>query len=243
MSCSQERMAKLSNYQIEELVEKKGFKVVDASKYQNIKSDITIKCELGHMIITNMDSFRKVSFRCPECHGGKVSVSNSEKPPQKKGYRVIAFDNATEKMGVAIFDDGELVYYNLLKFGGNLDDRLVKISEVVSQVIIPAWKPDYLIFEDIQYQGNYYTYKTLAMLLGILRVAARKAQIKFEVIAVNTWRSHFQITGPRASCKTQAIKKVKVMYSIGATDDVAEAILLGRYAADQLNYKMVKRAF
>jgi len=221
-------MAKLSNYQIEELVEGKGFKVIDASKYQNINTDITIECDLGHKIITNMNSFRKSNFKCPECHGGKINVSNSEKPPQKKGYRVIAFDNATEKMGVSIFDDGELVYYNLLKFGGNLDDRLLRISEVVTQVVIAAWEPDYLIFEDIQYQGNYYTYKTLAMLLGILRVAARRANINFEIVVVNTWRSHFQITGTRASTKAQAIKKVKLMYNIDVTDDVAEAILLGR---------------
>lgn len=237
-------MGRLSKFQIEEILAKKNLKAIDISGYENLKSDITVECDMGHKFVSNLDTIRKAKFRCPSCHGGQMKVSNSAAVPQKKGQRIIAFDNATEKVGVSIFDDGVLVYYNLLKFSGSLDDRMVRIWEVFTQVVIPQWQPDYLIFEDIQYQGNYQTYKTLAMLQGILRVAAKKANIKFEIVYVNTWRSHFQIVEKnRAKAKAKSIAKVKDMYGLNANDDVAEAILLGKYAVDEIGYKMVKKAF
>lgn len=47
----------------------------------------------------------------------------------------------------------------------------------------------------------------------------------------------------RIQQKMQAIKKVKEMYNLDVNDDVAEAILLGKYAADCLKKEQTKKLF
>jgi Holliday junction resolvasome RuvABC endonuclease subunit len=98
--------------------------------------------------------------------------------------------------------------------------------------MIANWKPDYIVMEDIQYQNNYQTYKKLAMLLGVLTVAAKRAKLDYRIIPPVQWRSHYQITGKRDDVKQKAVQLVKTMYNIDVIDDVAEAILIGHYIAD-----------
>ena len=43
--------------------------------------------------------------------------------------------------------------------------------------------------------------------------------------------------------KAQAIEKIKQMYNIDVNDDVAEAILLGKYAVDAVRKVAVKKLF
>jgi Holliday junction resolvasome RuvABC endonuclease subunit len=223
-------MAKLSEEKVIDEIESKGFSVLELENYETIRSPILIKCQNNHILETNLFSFRKESFRCPKCDGGEVKFTAV--PPEKSGYRILALDNATEKMGISIYDNGKLVYYHLLTFSGNFDSRITKIFEVVTTVMISNWQPDYIVMEDIQYQNNYQTYKKLAMLLGVLTVAAKSAKIDYRIIAPVQWRSHYQITGKRDDIKAKAVKLVNTMYNINVIDDVAEAILIGHYIAD-----------
>jgi hypothetical protein len=128
-------MAKLTAEQIVKEITDKEFTPVDISKYTNVKSKIVVKCSAGHLIETDMTSFRKETFRCPICHGSEVKIPSNA--PKKKGYRIIALDNATQNMGLSIFDDGELVYYSLIKFSGPVfEDRLEKIFRTVIEIFI-----------------------------------------------------------------------------------------------------------
>lgn len=234
-------MAKLNEGQILQEIEGKGFKVLDISGYQNTKSTITVKCQNDHILETNMFSFRKESFRCPKCDGGDIELKAF--PPEKNGYRILALDNATENLGLSIYDNGKLVYYSLLVFKGNFDSRITKIFNIVSNTMIDNWKPDYIVFEDIQYQNNYQTYKKLAMLLGALVVAAKRSAIDYQIIPPVEWRSHYQITGKREDVKAKAVKLVKQMYNIDVIDDIAEAILIGHYVADERYIEQLEVAF
>ena len=56
--------------------------------------------------------------------------------PQKKGYRVIAFDQATERFGLSVYDDGELVFFNLYTFNGYVAERLAQIKNLVQNIVI-----------------------------------------------------------------------------------------------------------
>ena len=223
-------MAKLSEEKVIDEIESKGFSVLELESYETIRSPILIKCQNNHVLETNLFSFRKETFRCPKCDGGEIKITAL--PPEKTGYRILALDNATEKMGLSIYDNGKLVYYHLLVFSGNFDSRITKIFEVVTKVMIEGWKPDYIVMEDIQYQNNYQTYKKLAMLLGVLTVAAKSAKLDYRIIAPVQWRSHYQISGKREDIKAKAVKLVNTMYNIDVIDDVAEAILIGHYIAD-----------
>ena len=225
-------MSKLSEEKIKAELQGKNFTLIDASKYETLNSPIIIECNKGHQLEVSMNVFRKPSFTCPCCDKA-ISFINPKIVPEKKGYRVIAFDQATEKFGLSIWDGGELVFYHLFIFTGDLISRLVKIQKFISEIVIDAWKPDYIVFEDIQQQnGAVLTYKVLAMLLGVIQTTCAKKEIPFEVVFPNVWRKKIGTCGKtRREEKMLSIAVVKEKFNINVTDDVAEAILIGKYGS------------
>lgn len=99
-----------------------------------------------------------------------------------------------------------------------------------------------LVLEDIQQQVNVMVFKSLAMLLGNALVVAREAGVKTETVLSKVWRAHYMIPGrTRAEQKAGAIQKVKEMYGVTLGDDIAEAILMGKYAADVLTRQELRK--
>ena len=223
-------MAKLTHQQILEEVFSRGYELIDDSNYVNMASRIIIKCPQGHLIETCLNDFRKTSFTCPVCDKD-INFINPKTVPQKVGYRIIAFDQATEHFGLSIYEDGKLIFYSLYTFGGEMVSRLVKIKKFVENIVIKEWKPDIIIMEDIQYQQNgILTFKVLAMLLGILQELCCENEIKFEAVSPNVWRKYAGTNGKnRREEKLLSIAKVKEKFNINVSDDVAEAILIGYY--------------
>ena len=131
-------MARLTHDQIIAEINAAGYKLIDDSGYTSMQSRITIECPKGHLIETCLADFRKPSFNCPVCDKS-ISFINPKEVPNKNGaYRVIAFDQATEKFGLSIFDDGKLIFYRLFTFSGDLNSRLVKIKKLLETVILTA---------------------------------------------------------------------------------------------------------
>lgn len=91
----------LKQEQIKAEVEKKGLKLISATGYRNMNSDITVECEHGHQFITSINTIRGFDFECPMC-GKKDAFKNPNTLPAKQGYRLIAFDQATERFGVSV---------------------------------------------------------------------------------------------------------------------------------------------
>ena len=177
-------MGRLSVDAIKAEVESKGYILVDASNYTNMNSLITIRCAKGHLIQTSIADFRLPSFTCPQCD--KVDFVNPTAVPPKTGYRIIAFDQATENFGLSVFDNGKLQFFNLYNFVGKFNDRLHQIKRFVENVVIKEWKPDLIVMEDIQYQyGAVLTFKILAMLLGVLEELCTEYGIEYEVVSPN----------------------------------------------------------
>lgn len=225
-------MAKLNEEQIKEELQKKQYTLIDASNYKNMNSRITIKCPHGHLIETSMAEFRHPSFVCPSCDSN-IDFINPRFVPKKedKTFRLIGFDQATEKFGVSIWDNNKLVFYSLLTFSGDMIHRLIKIKKFIEEVVIPQWKPDFIVMEDIQYQQNgLTTYKVLAMLLGLIQVQLVEQGVKYEVVSPNVWRKYAGTCGKnRKEEKILSVAKVKEKYGINVSDDIAEAILIGWY--------------
>lgn len=236
-------MGRLSHQQIADELFAQGYELVDDSNYTTLNSNIIIRCPQGHLIETSLANFRRPSFTCPVCDKDIKFVNPTIVPP-KKGYRVIAFDQATENFGLSIFDDNQLVFYSLYTFSGDVVSRLTKIKKFITEIVLPIWQPDYVVMEDIQYQyGAVLTYKILAMLLGVIEVACNEANVKYEVVSPNVWRKYAGTAGKsRREEKMLSVAVVKEKYGVKVTDDVAEAILIGRYGA--MNHKPeVKMAF
>lgn len=226
---------KLKTEEITQILEEKGFICTNIEDYKNLDTILHLQCKNGHQIDASIKTVRNVNFTCPYCTGqnSKSDKINNIKPPEKSGYRIAAIDNATSNIGVSIFDSGKLVYYNLIHIEGDTVSRLVKNRQWLENIVINEWQPDLIVLEDIQYQNNIQTFKTLAMLLGNAVVSSKINNIKYETVLSKVWRSHFLINGKnRIQQKIQAIEQVKKMYGIEVIDDIAEAILLGKYAAD-----------
>lgn len=241
-------MAKLSAQEITDIIESKGFTCSNVNEYVNMDTIMHLQCTHGHHIDASIKTVRNANFKCPYCVGDESisdKISNIV-PPIKQGYRVIAIDNATNNAGLSIFDDGKLVFYHLFQFEGDAIGRILKNRKLFVDMIIKQWKPDLVVLEDIQLQhGNVTTYKTLAMLLGNILVAAREYGIHTETVLSSVWRSHFLMSNKnRTEQKQTAVKKVKDMYNITVSDDIAEAILLGKYAVDIISKQtIIKKLF
>lgn len=226
-------MARLTHQQITDEIQKLGYELVDDSKYTSMQSRIVIRCPKGHLIETCLADFRRPSFTCPICDKDVDFINPKDVPAKNDAYRVIAFDQATEKFGLSIFDNGELVFYRLFTFSGELVTRLSKIHKLVEEIIIPQWQPDYIVMEDIQYQSNgILTFKVLAMLLGVIQTSCAEHNVPFEAVSPNVWRKYAGTNGAnRREEKMLSVAMVKEKYNIKVSDDVAEAILIGRYGA------------
>lgn len=235
----------LSKKEIEATIQAKGFEPVDISGYKNLSSMIQVRCHANHVFYTDMKSIRKDNFVCPSCVGEQTSNLNSNHVlPVKEGFRIIAIDQASQKIGISVYDDGKLVYYHLVEVTGTLSARLAKIYKFMREVVIGEWHPNYLVFEDIQYQDNALTHKTLGMVMGVVILAAEQAQIEHTEILNKVWQSEFNIGGAsRPVQKANVIKRVKEYYDLDVTDDVADAILMGKYAAKKLSHRWERILF
>lgn len=235
----------LSKKEIESTIQAKGFEPVDITTYKNLSSMIQVRCNAGHVFFTDMKSVRQENFACPSCVGKATSNLGSDHLlPVKTGYRIIALDQASQKIGISVYDDGKLVYYHLVEVTGTLPIRLVKIHRFICDTIIKQWQPNYLVFEDIQYQDNALTHKTLGMVMGVCILAAEQYQLQHAEVLNKVWQSEFNITGAtRVVQKANVIKRVKEYYDIEVTDDVADAILMGQYAAKKLSSRWEKVLF
>lgn len=239
---------KLSLEELSREIEAKGFKLISKyEQYKNISSFILIECEKGHKIQTNLKAIRNSNFACAFCAGKatKAKFVSSVEVPKKQGYRIIGFDNASHNMGVAIFDNGKLVYYRLLRFTeGTAIQRLNKIRDFLEDEIIQNWEPDFIQIESVHHKNNYNLYEVLTKLHGIFEMACDRFGIDFDSVRSSQWRGHFVINSrSREKDKESAIKLVKDMYQIDVNDDVAEAILITKYRSDMQKKDNVKTLF
>lgn len=220
-----------------ETLTKKNLTCTNINDYKTLDSPLTIICGKGHTMTIPFRTIRDDRFQCYEC-AGKSSLgilSFGKVPPPKSGKRIVSIDNATKHMGVAVFDNGKLVHKELVVFAGERVERLIMNKNFIRDTIIQSWKPDLVVLEDIQLQDNVGVFKFLSMLLGSTEVVLQENDIRYETVLSAKWRSHFMIKGTRVQEKAQAIDKVMQMYGIVETDDVAEAILIGKYAVDTIN--------
>lgn len=225
-------MARLTHEQIKGEIEKCGYKLIDDSCYTSMNSPLIIECPKCHRIETSLADFRRPSFICPKCDTSIEFINPSTIPDKGNAYRIIAFDQATERFGLSIFDNGKLVFYSLYVFSGDLVNRLVKIKKFLEEIVLPLWKPDFVQMEDIQYQSNgLMTFKVLAMLLGVIQSVCCQNGVEFDAVSPNVWRKYAGTCGKdRRQEKMLSVAVVREKYNITVSDDVAESILIGRYA-------------
>lgn len=206
-----------------------------STEYTNLSTEMQFQCPEGHKVFTTWEKMRK-KRECPVC---KQNILKENKPiiieKKKDCNRVLALDQASHKTGWAILDDGKLIKYGVFEI--NEGDEVTRFHEVKMWLIsmIENWKCDLIAIEGIQYQQNIgiTTFQTLARLQGILMDLCYELKIPCKVCPTNTWRAHCGVKGvSRADRKRSMQLLVKKWFDISITDDEADAIGLGKYAAD-----------
>ena len=216
-----------------------------SEEYKNLDSELIFRCNEGHKIYLPYKKVRD-KWECPICKQNQYyNFSNEIIPKKKSVQRTIGLDQATHITGYSIFDDGELIYAGI--FEAEAEDEISRDIEIKNWVIqlIQNWKPNVIAMEGIQLQQfnnkmiGVTTYQTLARLQGILMATCHEQKIEYVIVPPATWRAHCQVKGrTRADRKRSMQMKVKEWFDITVSDDVADAIGIGKYTNDKHRKKV-----
>ena len=212
------------------------------STYKNLNTEMEWTCPEGHIVYSSYKKIRD-KFICPTCAQDLIQDSTIEIKPKKTVVkRTLALDQATQLAGWSIFDDTELVAYGKIHL--TQIDAIERISQLRQWLInmLINWNPDLVAIEDIQLQSfsingkqkeSVTTYKVLAQLQGALLVTLFEKNTPYLVAHVSSWRSHCHITAKKRSDQKRAAQLlVKEKYDKDVTQDEADAICIGLYAAE-----------
>ena len=216
-----------------------------SDEYKNLDTELIFECNEGHKIYLPYKKVRD-KWICPICEQNQYyNFSNEIKPKGKIKQRSIGLDQATHITGYSIFDDGKLVYADI--FETIADDEIERDIEIKNWLIqlIQNWKPDIIGLEGIQLQQfnnktvGITTYQTLARLQGILMATCKEQNIQYIIIPPATWRAHCEVKGrARADQKRSMQMKVKEWFDITVSNDIADAIGIGKYLNDKHRKKV-----
>lgn len=241
-------MSRLKYTDIKKEVEECGWQLLSTT-YTNLKTDMTFKCPNGHSNYYSLEKWRH-GHVCSICENNPLANVNI-KPVKKKGYRILALDQASITSGWAIFDNEDLISYGKWSSDGTHSTERIGQTKYWVASMIAKWKPDMVVLEDIQLQkfktntgsgDAVLTFKKLAHLQGVLKNYLFETGIPYTVVSPSTWRAHSEIKGKeRTDRKRNAQLKIKNLYDVQVTQDEADAILIGRWAVHNHNQtKMIE---
>ena len=202
------------------------------------------ECNEGHKLFLPYKKVRD-KWHCPICEQNQYKFANEIKPKKKSSQRSVGLDQATHITGYSIFDDGELVYADVFSAGATEEiERDVEVKNWLIQ-LIQNWNPDIIGIEGIQLQQinnknvGVTTFQTLARLQGILMATCFEQGIEYVVVPPATWRTHCEVKGRTRTDKKRSMQnKVKEWFDITVSDDVADAIGIGKYINDKHKKKV-----
>lgn len=149
--------------------------------------------------------------------------------------RVMGIDASTTCSGVAVIEDGKLVYHDVIDMKKNKDaeQRVMKMMGELGAMIMD-YSPNALYIEDSWNKQNIETTKMLSNVLGAVMYVCQDIKCDFTKLLPSAWRS---LTGikltskngtklKRDELKQEAVDRVKKVYKIDCGDDEAEAICI-----------------
>ena len=217
-----------------------------SEEYKNLDTEMKFVCNEGHKVYLPYKKIRD-KWQCPICEQNQYASFVEEVQPKSKGVqRFVGLDQATHTTGYAIFDNDVLIYAGT--FQAAAEDEIERDIEIKNWLIqlIQSWRIDMVGIEGIQLQQlnnknvGVTTYQTLARLQGILMATCVEQNTTYKICPPATWRSHCGVKGrTRADRKKSMQMKVKDWFDISVSDDVADAIGIGKYVSDT-NIKNVK---
>ena len=237
-------MARIKIDDIRKAAIEQGWKLI-SDEYKNLDTELVFECNEGHKVYAPYKKIRD-KWECPICKKNTYTYFEETLPPKQKNIqRTLGLDQATHKTGYSIFDGNKLVYAGV--FETQAEDEIERDIEVRHWLIqlLNREKIDVVGLEGIQLQQfndkmiGVTTYQTLARLQGILMITCKEEGVDYVVCAPATWRTHSGVKGRTRSDKKKSMQmKVKEWFDITVSDDVADAIGIGKYVSENFKKKV-----
>lgn len=227
-------MARIKIETIAEELAADGWQVL-STDYQNLETEMEFLCSEGHKVYAPWKKIR-TKRECPVCKQNQYKqVTNIIKPKTKGENRVLALDQASHITGYSIFDGPNLITYGT--FEAKETDEAKRFHEIKLWLIsmIENWQCDIIGIEGIQFQQNMgvVTFQTLARLQGVLMDLCVELNIPYVICPTNTWRAHCEVKGKTRTDKKRSMQLlVKKWYDVTVSDDIADAVGIGKYVTD-----------
>ena len=215
-----------------------------STEYKNLDTELEMICPAGHRQFQTYGNWRKHMI-CDQCMvGDRFKIKKNYVPPKKvEVQRVLALDAATGTTGYSIYDDESLISYGTFKTDSAAEptERIHEVKEWLLNAL-KEWEPDFVAIENIQLQKfgggstqmQVKTFQVLANLQGVLADTLFEQNVDFELVYAAEWRSYCGVNEGernRENKKRLAQEKVKMWYDQDCTQDEADAICIGKYAA------------
>jgi Holliday junction resolvasome RuvABC endonuclease subunit len=163
--------------------------------------------------------------------------------------RLIGIDQSSSSTGLSVFDNGELVYYELIKIKKTTSKKITEVitneEEHLYEVIMPEliyknilgricimsdriehlidkYKPDKVYIEDIFASKNKKTEFDLGRLQGFILHSCHKRSISYKIVPENVWINtwgKYGRTVKRPERKRDIMHKVNEWYNLSLTVD------------------------
>ena len=149
---------------------------------------------------------------------------------------VLALDQSTKHTGYSLFDGDMLVRSGVLDVGKELPiyERMNRMRRMITD-LIRQLNPDMLVFEQVQYQSNQKVYSQLSQLQGFVMCVAFDENLPFYIVEPVVWKSYAKIHGrKRAEQKADTVAKAEELFHVGVSEDEADAIFIGYWAANNI---------
>lgn len=154
----------------------------------------------------------------------------------KKLFKTLALDQSTTGTAYAIYIDQQLIKYGKIDTS-DLSDPILKIIKIRNEVqsIIEKENIDLLAIEDIYMAYNVHTFKTLAILYGMLEILSVDNNIMFISQVSYQWKQGIGIALTKLQGKNRRDKQkqsskelANLKFGLNLTDDdISDAILIG----------------
>lgn len=230
---------KITLESIQQELDPLGWQVV-STEYKNLDTEMEFLCKEGHSVHSTWKKLRK-NIECPLC---KQNIYNKEGviPSKKCGTRVLALDQATHDTGWALYENTQLISHGVFHAPSGDDLKRYKAIRDWFVSMLKNTKPDYVGIEGIQFQDmssgrrmGVDVFEKLARLQGVLMITAEDFGVQFKICPTNTWRSHCGVKGRTRNDKKSSMQRlIKEWYDVTVSDDVADAIGIGKYVSETL---------
>jgi crossover junction endodeoxyribonuclease RuvC len=151
--------------------------------------------------------------------------------------KILCLDQATKTSGYSVFSNKDLITYGILEVNKKEKNAIERTKEMYEKIslLIDEISPDFVVFENVQYQQNQYSFQLLSQMQGLVMAKLFSVNLGFQIIEPSGWKSYCGIKGrKRAEQKINTQIFVKEKYGLDVSEDISDAIGIGFWAVNNI---------